>query len=327
MQDTNSPKDCKILLNEYTERRDKEKLQKGKLLSFDIEKNKENISVYNPTKPIIRGDKRYLIGRVEPIDSEESKLVFFEENDSFWHVVNEAPVLGLQDPFHIENIGGYHIVGGVRISKEDSKSYYETVFYRYKQSIFELIDENGSTVEPFAVGPKGMKDIRLIELGNGKIGVFTRPQGGAAGLGKIGYIEIKNLDELEKAIPRARIIENQFKADEWGGANELFVLSDGTIGILGHIAHSEDGIRHYYAMAFVYDPLTHRHSPMEILVTADDFPNVAPKKSDLGKVIFSGGMHRFADGTAELYVGVGDMKAGKILIEDPFCKYERQVSK
>ena len=36
----------------------------------------------------------------------------------------------------------------------------------------------GEDLQPFAVGPDGMKDIRLVELADGRIGVFTRPQGG-----------------------------------------------------------------------------------------------------------------------------------------------------
>lgn len=323
------------LLAVYYDGNKNRKLDQGELLSFDVQEDLDNlkenfdthleganVTIYNITKPIKRGAKRYLWGRVEPLQTQESRIMFFEEVDSVWKLVDEAPVLGLEDPFHIENVQGYHIIGGVHTFSEcRGEICYDTHFYRYRESLLELFDKKGMVVEPFAKGPAGMKDIRLIDLNNGRIGVFTRPQGNHAGLGKIAYIEIQNLDQLEESIPKARIIENQFHPDEWGGVNELHLLGDGKIGVLGHIAHFDDDVRHYYAMAFIFDPKTHEHSHMEILTTADDFPPVKPKKAELGKVIFSGGLHRHGNGTADLYVGIGDVKAGKIKIKDPF--YQR----
>jgi len=329
------------LVKEYYKTYGEEGPPRGEFLAFDTEgdlhkilapfANEEteqdlaisNITIYNPTKPIIRQGKRYLAGRVEPLDSEESKIMFFEDIDNKWRLVSEAPILGLQDPFFIDNIQGYHIIGGVKtFKKENDEISWKTEFYRYKTSILELINLEGKLVEPFAVGPDGMKDIRLIELSSKKIAVFTRPQGGRAGLGKIGYIEIEKLDELESKIPEAQIIENQFHSDEWGGANELHLLKNDNIGVLGHIAHSDGEIKHYYAMAFIFNPKTKRHSHMEILTTADEFPSFKPKKNDLGKIIFSGGLYRNPDGTADLYVGIGDVHSGKIKIRDPFVKHE-----
>ena len=312
----------------------------GEFLSFDVPGDMEDINeafgnpnlqhasvtIYNPTKPIHRDGKKFLMGRVEPVETEDSRIMFFEESGSVWRIVDEAPVLGLQDPFHISDVQGWYVIGGVKTFEKPNdvkKITYKTVFYRYKKDLNELFDEQRKVVSPFAAGPDGMKDIRLIDLKNGKIAVFTRPQGGHAGPGKIGYIEIDNLEQLEKAIPRARIIENQFHEDEWGGANELHLLKDGKIGVLGHIAHFDEAcIRHYYAMAFVFTPETRKASHLEILTTADEFPPVKPKTGELGGIIFSGGLHRNPDGTADLYVGVGDVRAGKIKIKDPFLKYE-----
>lgn len=319
----------------YYDKNNNFKLDEGDFLIFDDEGDLESIlakfddphleraevTIYNPTKPILHDGKQYLFGRVEPRHNQESKVMVFEQKGDIWRIVNEAPVLGLEDPFHIPDIQGWRIVGGVETFENDGLKY-RTVFYRYKSSLMDLFSDD-EIVPPFAKGPAGMKDIRLIELQNGRIAVFTRPQGGHAGPGKIGYIEIDKLEALEEAIPKARIIENQFHFDEWGGANELHLLKNGLVGVLGHIAHFDDKeVRHYYAMAFVFNPETHEHSHMEILTTADDFPPVEPKKGELGKVIFSGGLTRNGDGTADLYVGVGDVKAGKIRIKDPFIKYE-----
>lgn len=328
------------LLAVYYDSQHKKRLEKGEFLSFDIDedidflKNKfdphletANVSIYNITKPIYRDDRKFLIGRVEPLNSTNSKVMFFEQYNNVWRLVDEAPVLGLEDPFYIEEVQGYHIVGGVHVFNTvyQEEPCYETYFYRYKKTLLELFDKKGKVFPPFAKGPERMKDIRLIDLKNGKIGVFTRPQGNSAGLGKIGYVEIDNLDQLGEAIPKARIIENLFHSDEWGGVNELHLLSGGKIGVLGHIAHFDGNVRHYYAMAFIFNPKTHKHSHMEILTTADDFPPLEPKTETLGKVVFSGGLQRCGDGTAYLYVGVGDRKAGKIKIKDPFALAEKVV--
>jgi len=282
------------------------------------------ITIYNPTKPICSDKMKCLAVRVEPRKSEHnSKVMIFEDkdNDGIWKLLDQGPVFGLQDPFIIQDVQGWHIIGGVRVYPEKStgKLGYETVFYRYKKNVFELYDEKNNLVAPFAVGPKKMKDIRLIDLRNGKIGVFTRPQGGEFGLGKIGYVEIDSLDGLELAIPRAKIIEGLFTEEEWGGANELHLLSDGNIGVLGHIAHKENEIKHYYSFSFVYNPINHTFSHEKVISTADDFPHVDSKHDLLGRVLFSGGLERYDNGTAHLYTGIGDTAAGRILINDPFA--------
>jgi len=327
-------KTCTQLLDDYKCKKHKESKPEGELLCFDLDKErlscldayslKKEVTIYNPTKPILHYGKRYLLGRVEMIDSENSNILFFIEDKGVWKSVKNSPVFDLQDPFYIKNIQGHVVLGGVRVYDAGGGELgYETVFYKYVEHASELInDGDGTLVKPFAVSPKKMKDIRLIELKNGNIGVFTRPQGGEAGLGKIAYIEIASLDELERSIPKARIIENQFYEDEWGGANELHLLKNGQIGVLGHIAHYNGNVRYYYAMSFVFDPIDHIASEMEILTTADEFPKVKSKKSELGKIIFSGGLDRKRDGTASLYVGIGDTNAGRIQIPDPFLKYE-----
>jgi len=332
------PQRAKELLATYYDQNHNLKLDQGEILTFEIESDLEkinahfsdlpiaqaNITIYNPTKPIHNNGRNFLAGRVEPMTNENSKVMFFEEDEGVWRLVDEAPVLGIQDPFFATEVQGWRVIGGVQICIDDETKeiIYRTVFWRYRENIFELFDDQSKVIEPFARGPKGMKDIRLIDLKNGRIAVFTRPQGGEAGPGRIGYIEIDNLDQLEDQISKAEIIRNQFHDDEWGGANDLHLLKNGQIGVLGHIAHFDGPVRHYYAMAFVFNPENRRASHIEILTTADDFPPVRPKKSDLGKIVFSGGLHRFSNGTAELYVGIGDKESGRIKIKDPFDKYE-----
>ena len=58
---------------------------------------------------------------------------------------------------------------GWRFSPSDVENalHWRTRFYRGQHQ----------NLVPFAQGPDGMKDIRLVELPDGDIGVFTRPQG------------------------------------------------------------------------------------------------------------------------------------------------------
>jgi len=103
---------------------------------------------------------------------------------------------------------------------------------------------------------------------------------GRHGRGKIGYVELQRLEDVNaQNILSARIIENQFVPEEWGGANELQPLQDGRIGVIGHIAYQDaQGGKHYYAMSFVYDPETHRASPIEIISRERISPRVTRKR-------------------------------------------------
>lgn len=301
---------CSELLEAF---RKKGTVQRGERLHFTGVGNRD---VYNITAPFIDRGEPVIAGRVESRDSEHSEVVFFHERDGAWRPRPGDPVLNLQDPFHAR-IHGELVVGGVEIfphPKLPGRLSWRTRFYRGSEI---------RTLKPFAVGPDGMKDIRLVELANGRIGVFTRPQGEIGGRGTIGYVEISSLDELTiDAILSATLLE-QFHADEWGGANEAHLLRNGLIGVLGHIArYDEHYNKYYYPMVFAFDPVTRTASGMEIIAVRDDFPPGPAKLPSLVNVIFSGGLIRKGGGLAELYVGVSDAEAHRIIVPDPFDKYE-----
>ncbi|WP_408008256.1 DUF1861 family protein [Pseudalkalibacillus sp. A8] len=273
--------------------------------------------VYNITAPFEDEGKLVIAGRVEGRDTEHSDVVFFVEGDGVWKPRKNTKTYELQDPF-VTRIDGELVFGGVEIfphpTQEGALSW-RTVFYR-GDKINEL--------ERFAVGPGGMKDIRLIGLADNKIGVFTRPQGEKGGRGKIGYTEIDSLDELTpEVIDQAPLITSHFTEEEWGGANEVHLLGTGDIGVLGHIAKfDEEGNRHYYPMVFVYQPETNKISAMDLIATREDFPEGPSKRVDLEDVLFSGGLVRLKNGQAELYVGVSDAEAHKAVLPDPFTIFE-----
>ncbi|TKD72356.1 MTP-1 family protein [Pseudalkalibacillus hwajinpoensis] len=274
--------------------------------------------VYNITVPFENEGEWIIAGRVEARDTEHSEVVFFVEKNNVWTPKEDLRTYQLQDPF-LCFIHGQLVFGGVEIfphPENDNALSWRTVFYK---------GDNLSKMERFTTGPDGMKDIRLIELTNGTIGVFTRPQGEKGGRGKIGFTAIDNLDELQsETIANASLIQEHFVEDEWGGANEVHLLANGEIGILGHIARfDQEGSRHYYPITCHYDPTLNRITNMEIIATRDDFPEGPAKRPDLQDVLFSGGLIRKENGQAVLYVGVSDAEAHRVTLTDPFAKYEK----
>ncbi|WP_445613210.1 MTP-1 family protein [Geobacillus sp. YF-1] len=275
--------------------------------------------VYNISAPFADDGELVIAGRVESRDSEQSEVYFFVERDGVWIPREGAPVFALQDPF-VARIHGQLVFGGVETFLHPvfrGEYCWRTVFYR---------GPNIRGLKPFAQGPDGMKDIRLVELKDGSIGVFTRPQGEKGGRGKIGFTRIVSLDDLTPdVIEAAPLLDAQFTDEEWGGVNEAHLLANGLVGALGHIAcFDEHGNRHYYPMVFVLNPETMERSELELLALRSHFLDGPAKRPDLTNVVFSGGLIRKGDGTAELYAGVGDAEAQKISLIDPFVKYEAQ---
>lgn len=274
--------------------------------------------VYNITAPFKYGQDTLIVGRVEKRDSENSEAVFFKSvGNNIWVKKDDMPILKLQDPF-ITKVSNEFILGGVEIRyKQDDKNsiLYKTVFYK---------GNNLNRLQRFAEGPELMKDIRFIQLNGGKILVFTRPKNEFDGA-NIGYLILNSLDELNaENILKAKLLKNQFIKDEWGGVNGIYKLSNGLIGVLGHIAKfDKDGNRHYYSTSFAFNVATGETSPMKIIATRKNFEDGDYKRKDLVDVIFSGGIVRRDDGKAELYCGVSDAEAHEIEIDDPFIQYEK----
>ncbi len=274
--------------------------------------------VYNITAPFEDEGEWVIAGRVEGRDTEHSDVVFFVNQDGKWHPRENTQTYSLQDPF-VTRIAGQLVFGGVEIFPHPinpNALSWRTVFYT---------GGNIRSLERLTIGPDGMKDIRLIELANHQIGVFTRPQGEKGGRGKIGYAVIDRLEDLSpEIIEQAPLIKEHFSDEEWGGANEVLLLKDGRIGVLGHISSfDQEGDRHYYPMTFLFDPESNQIKQMEIIATRSNFPEGPAKRPDLIDVLFSGGLRRLENGKAELFVGVSDAEAHKAIIDDPFIKFEQ----
>jgi hypothetical protein len=274
--------------------------------------------VYNTTAPIAFRGQTVIAGRVEPRETELSTVVFFRRRpDGAWEPCPDAARFqGLQDPC-MTILDGEWVLGGVRYPVElaDGRRGYRMEFYRGR-SLADL--------QLFLVGPEGMKDIRLVELPDRRVAVFSRPQGAVGGRGKIGFRIVNSLSALQASdIQAAPLLAGQFLDEEWGGANEIHVLRNGKLGVLGHIACFDDREhRHYYAMVFTVNPADGVASPPRIIADRSLFPAGPAKRPDLADVIFSGGLTRHWDGTATLFAGVGDAEAAFLRIPDPFVELE-----
>ncbi|MES2150918.1 MAG: DUF1861 family protein [Pseudomonadota bacterium] len=276
-------------------------------------KGVDGFDVYNITAPFRSSGRTVIAGRVEKRDSEKSHVGFFEARDGAWHLIPDAPRFQLQDPF-FTFIGQELVFGGVETFEVDHCLQWRTAFFR-GLDIFSLT--------PFFQGPMGMKDIRLTQLQDGRIGIFTRPQGVVGGRGTIGYTEADSLDGMSiDLIKQAPLLEGMFHPLDWGGANETIPLPNGDIGVLSHIAYFDHddpgGERHYYASSFVFDPKGRRFKDFKIIASRDQFAAGPAKRPDLVNVVFSSGLV-FADGQTTLYAGVSDVEAHWLEIDDPFA--------
>ncbi|PZF90877.1 maturase K [Listeria ivanovii] len=270
--------------------------------------------VYNITAPFKWLGKEFIAGRVESRDSELAEVHFFEKKaEDNYQIVENTTVLALQDPF-VTFVQGELILGGVEVFEKETdptKLDWRTNLYRAKSL---------KQFEKILTGPIGMKDLRIKELTDGRILVLTRPQGEKGGRGKIGATVIDSLDELTiEKIGAAPFLKRNFSGEEWGGGNEIHLLEDGKVGVLGHIAcFDETGNRHYYSFSFQLKDDFTQIEQEKIVAERANFAPSEPKRPDLADVVFSGGLIRKSDGYAELYAGIGDSDAQKIIIPDPF---------
>jgi len=297
------------LLNAY--RNKSKNILENKRLTFSCIEGED---VYNPAYPIMLEGRLVLPARVERRDSEASRTVLFEEEKGgdVWKPIQGFTPKKLQDPFWIQ-LDTKLLLGGVHVEFSPSGlvQSWKTVFLTYHDL---------KTLTPFFTGPKGMKDLRICALADGKIALFTRPQGREkGGRGQIGFTVLDCLSDLTlQAVENAPLLE-LFIEEEWGGVNHAQTLGDGMLAVLGHIAcFSSDKHKHYYPTAFVLDPMTGTFvkEPTIILERRDLLPGPS-KRPNLEDVIFPGGcVHN--DATSTLYLGVGDAEVQKVVLENVF---------
>lgn len=274
---------------------------------LELDEGYAHLTAYNPT-PL---NEEYVLARVEPIDKEyPSEVMFCKEKGGKLYPQENMPVLkNFQDPFTTK-VEGKPIIGCVEVTSLNSDKNYKTVFL------------DGENLEKIAEGPQGMKCLRVFDLPNGEIGVFTRPQGGGFGKGKIGYTTVDSLKELEKKnLLEAELVEGIIPENCWGGVNAVYCFDD-ELGVLGHIATSqvEKGIDYktYYAMAFKFDFNKEEPYDFKIILDRKSLPKTKMKREGLGNIVYPGGLRDIKEDYSTLYAGISDAATGKISMKNPF---------
>lgn len=280
----------------------------------------DGFDVYNTSIPFAWGGKTYLYGRVERRDEwARSWVRLFEKAAPDTYVLKkDSMIYQLEDPY-IAVIGGELVMGGthVRYQKGELDTYYG-YFYR------------GTDLEDmryFTTGPDYMKDIRLVELADGRIGVFSRPRGehitkqyGSESV--VGFTIINRLDELSaEVIEHAPLINGLYAEGEWGGCNQCECLSERHIGVLGHHCYMEGGTQAYLNISYVFDYKNWEVLDYKIIGSSTCYPPAPAKVQETADVAFTSGMVARPDGKYDLYSGVGDTCEGRLVIDDPFAAF------
>ncbi len=290
----------------------------------------DGFDVYNTSVPFWWKGKKYIYGRVEKREEwARSWVRLFEETDKDeWTLVQNDMIYQLEDPY-ISIIKDELVLGGTHVRKQQGRiETYYGYFYKGKD-IHDLVY--------FTTGPDYMKDIRLVELSDKRIGVFSRPRNeeiralhGSESI--IGFTIINNISELNaEIINKAIKIEGLFENDEWGGCNQCYLLDSGRIGVVGHISYKEvddsgKDILVYMNVSFVYDIEEHKALDLKIIGTRDCYPEVPSKVPTLVDCAFTSGIVMREDGKVDLYSGIGDTKEGRIVIDYPFEGHGRIIS-
>ncbi|MFD0713078.1 DUF1861 family protein [Paenibacillus sp. GCM10027626] len=290
----------------------------------------EGYDVYNVSIPFTWKGSDYIFGRVERRGewARSWTRLFSRTAKDEWTLVPGSMIYQLEDPY-ISIIGEQLVMGGthVRFSESAIDTYYG---YFYKGTdIHDLYY--------FTTGPDYMKDIRLVEMDQGRIGVFSRPRSeeirrkyGSESL--VGFTIINSLDELTaEVVENAPYIPDLFGENEWGGCNQAYYLDSGHIGVIGHRCYKtvgDDGqtVLVYMNSSFVLDVASHKALNHQIIGTRSCYPDGPAKKPDLTDCAFTSGIVMREDGKADLYSGIGDTEAGRIVIDYPFAGYGRIVT-
>lgn len=290
----------------------------------------DGFDVYNSSVPFWWDGKKYIYGRVEKReDWARSWVRLFEETDKDeWTLVQCDMIYQLEDPY-ISIINEELVLGGTHVRKRQGMiDTYYGYFYKGKD-IHDLVY--------FTTGPDYMKDIRLVELSENRIGVFSRPRSeeiralhGSESI--IGFTIINDISELNAEIINDAIkIDGLFEKDEWGGCNQCYLLDSGKIGVIGHISYRKtdddsNDILVYMNISFVYDIEEHMALDLKIIGTRDCYPEGPAKRSDLIDCAFTSGVVMREDGKVDLYSGIGDTEVGRIIIDYPFEGYGKIIS-
>ncbi len=304
------------LKEKYEEFLKSRRIFEAEILKFDGLNGQD---AYNPSVPFANKGETLIAGRIEDRTGNASHVRLFAKQGEAWKLKPDVS-FGLEDPF-VTFIDDQLIFGGVRVIWKDGQIVsWVTDFYKGKDV---------ESLTHFATGPSHMKDIRLVQLKDGRVGVFSRPQGQEmldkhGCIAKIGFTIINKLEDLTaEVIYNAPFLQNTFLPDEWGGANQALALDNGLVGVIGHRSYRDyaDGEErlHYYGIAFTVDPVTNEASDNKIIISRDCFEGGEHKTPRLADVTFTSGIVPLHNNRAEIYTGLSDCSVGRAIIPNPFA--------
>jgi hypothetical protein len=289
----------------------------------------EGYDVYNTSIPFVWQGNTYLFGRVERRGEWARSWVRLFQNTGKddWTLVPGSMIYQLEDPY-IAVIHRRLVLGGthVRMRQGQIQTYYG-YFYR---------GDDINDLYYFTTGPDYMKDIRLVELDDGRIGVFSRPRNAKIMEqyhceSMIGFQIIDSLDDLtDEVIENAPLIEGLFGPGEWGGCNQAYLLSSGNVGVIGHNSYQAEDAQGnvqlvYLNTSFVMEPQTRKILSHKIIATRQCYPLGPSKRPDLKDCAFPSGIVMRPDGRADLYSGLSDCEEGRVVIDNPFAGFGNVV--
>ena len=288
--------------------------------------------VYNPSPPFGEG---LIAARYESRDSEASQVGFFRhthdaDNEATWQYDSTASNLEQlregrisQDP-SVAYVQGQYVVTVVDVvfcgpdSDPTSESSYSSVIYA---------GEDLQQLELVTEGPRFMKGVRVVELADGRAGVFTRPQAAGestkGGRGKIGFTTVDQLSDITAdIITEAPLLDDLFGTDEWGGVNQATLLPGGRLAVLAHIARfvphdTIKNFREYYPLFFVFDPESGEISDRQIIGKREALTGEYPsKRLDLYNVLYPAFL-LLGENKTLVGVGVSDTEVATYKIDTP----------
>ncbi|CAJ1006310.1 putative Protein (DUF1861) [Leishmania naiffi] len=307
------PRECMMVAKRKEFERTKV-VQEATFISF---KGLDTHDIYNCCVPFRISGVYHVFGRTERRNEWVRSFVrlFRQTGHDEYTLVERAMQWQLEDPF-IVKVQGEVLFGGVRVTKDHGKvSGYMCDFYR------GTIDD----MHYFTSGPPKMKDIRLVELADGRIGIFSHHK--TLTTCTTGFTTIDSLDDLcSQIIDAAKPIDHTLFGDAWGGVNQPYLLSTGKIGCISHHGYLDKDVNGevvnvYCITSFVYDPVTNKCFEYKILGTKNCFPECPAKAPKLVDCVFASGIVMRDDGKCDLYSGVGDTRQGRMVIEYPFEGY------
>ncbi|KAG5510779.1 hypothetical protein GH5_07004 [Leishmania sp. Ghana 2012 LV757] len=284
------------------------------LLTF---KGVDGYDVYNCSVPFQYEGKYHLFGRIESREKwADSRVRLFEETGKDeYTLVPDQRTYQLEDPF-VAKAQGRMFFGGTHTIKSggDVAGYYCDFYCGMPQALTY-----------YTTGPDLMKGIRIVQLADSTIGIFSCKKTESSCL--IGFRTVNSLEEIKReTIADAQPINHAPFLDAWGSVSQPYLLSSGNVGCICHHGNLDKGANGEQPSvdcitSFVYDPTTNSTNHFRLLGTKGCFPDCPSKAPRVADCVFASGIVMRDDGKCDLYSGLGDTHEGRITIDYPFQGY------